>query len=136
MLTKKKGISTKGKKKEAKARATIAHGKGVVRINNRNLETVPQKYVLQFIKEPLDLAGSLATEVDIDVHVLGGGFIGQAVASRSAIAKALVEYARDEKLRKKFLAYDRLLLVDDPRRVEPKKPLGGKARKRKQLSKR
>ena len=62
--------------------------------------------------------------------------MGQAVAARSAIAKALFEFKPSEKLRQSFLAYDRLLLVDDPRRVETKKPLGTKARKKKQKSKR
>ncbi len=136
MASKRKGIYTKGKKKEAKARASIATGSGVVRINHRSIATIPQKYIRQFIQEPLDLAGELSSGVDIDVAVQGGGSIGQAVAARTAIAKALVGYAHDEKLKKRFLAYDRLLLVDDPRRVEPKKPLGTKARKRKQLSKR
>ncbi len=136
MAAKRKNIYTKGKKKEAKARAAIAAGKGIVRLNHRNIATIPQKYVRQFIQEPLDLAGDLSPTVDIDVEVHGGGFVGQAVAARTAIAKALVDYSHDEKLRKRFLAYDRLLLVDDSRRVEPKKPLGIKARKRKQLSKR
>ncbi len=136
MVAKKKNVHTQGKKKEAKARASIRQGKGTVRINHRNIETIPQKYVRQFIQEPLDLAGPIAPEVDIDVFTNGGGFIGQAVAARTAIAKALVDYSHDEKLKKRFLAYDRMLLVDDSRRVEPKKPLGTKARKRKQLSKR
>jgi len=35
-----------------------------------------------------------------------------------------------------FTAYDRTLLVDDVRRVETKKPLGRKARRHKQKSKR
>lgn len=135
-MSKKKNITAKGKKKEAKARATITAGKGIVRINSRSIETIPQDYIRLFIKEPLDLCPQISQQVDIDVTANGGGFVGQAVASRAAIAKALVEYSHDEKLRKKFIAYDRLLLVDDPRRVEPKKPLGIKARKRKQLSKR
>ena len=136
MASKKKVFQTKGKKKEAKSRAVIRAGKGVVRINHRNIQTLDQKYIRQFIQEPLDLAGEVSKGIDIDVQVLGGGFVGQAVAARSSIAKALVDFSHDEKLKKRFLAYDRLLLVDDPRRVEPKKPLGTKARKRKQLSRR
>jgi len=62
--------------------------------------------------------------------------MSQAVASRAAIAKALVEFTGDEELRNKFLAYDRMLLVDDPRRSEAKKPLGPGARAKKQSSKR
>lgn len=74
-----------------------------------------------FIEEPLSIAGSLSKEVNISISVKGSGFMSQAVASRAAIAKALVEFTGDEELRNKFLAYDRMLLVDDPRRSEAKK---------------
>lgn len=131
-----KGITSKAKKKKAVARAVIRKGTGIVRINKRNLETFEPKYLHSFVKEPLDLAESLSAEVDIDIHVEGGGFMGQAVSARAAIAKALVKYSSNDKLRQKFLKYDRLLLVDDPRRVETKKPLGVKARRKKQKSKR
>jgi small subunit ribosomal protein S9 len=108
----------------------------MVRINKRNLITIEPKYVQELIKEPLELAGPISQEVDINVRTSGGGFMSQMVAARGAIAKALLEYAHDEKLKKKFLTYDRMLLVDDARRVEPKKQLGPKARRKKQKSKR
>ena len=54
----------------------------------------------------------------------------------ASLAKALFDFKPNEKLRQTMIAYDRLLLVDDPRRVETKKPLGPKARKKKQKSKR
>ena len=76
----------------------------------------------------------MAKEVDISIRVAGSGPMSQAVAARTSVAKALVAYGKDEKLRKKYLAYDRLLLVDDARRKEPKKPLGRGARKKRQLS--
>lgn len=132
----KTGVNSKAKKKTAVARAVIRAGTGRVRLNKRRLETVSPEIVRQFIAEPLALAGELAERVDIDLNVRGGGFMGQAVATRSAIARALVEFSGDEKLRKRFLEYDRLLLVDDPRRKEPKKPLGPRARRKKQKSKR
>lgn len=131
-----RGTTTKSKKKEAVARAVIKKGKGVIRINKRNLHTIQPKYVYEFIKEPLHIAGKVANDYNIDVHVKGGGYMGQAVAVRAAIAKALVEETGDEKLKGAYLAYDRMLLVDDSRRVEPKKPLGPKARRKKQLSRR
>ncbi len=133
---KRKGILVKAKKKEAVARATIRKGTGVVRVNRRNLELVEPLLVKRLIKEPLILAGQDAAEVDIDVNVHGGGFMGQAVSARAAIAKALVEYTQNDKLKNIYIKYDRMLLVDDTRRVEPKKPLGTKARKKKQKSKR
>ena len=78
----------------------------------------------------------VAKEVDIEINVKGGGVMGQASAARSAIAKSLVLYSKDVKAKQALVAYDRLLLVDDVRRVESKKPLGTKARKKKQKSKR
>jgi small subunit ribosomal protein S9 len=134
--SKAKGITVKAKKKSAICHASIAKGTGVVRVNKRNLETVEPLLVRNFIKEPLEIAGTLATEVNITVHVEGSGFMSQAVAVRTAIAKALVAYKRDDKLKKRMIAYDRALLVDDVRRKEAKKQLGVGARRRKQKSKR
>ena len=134
---KKKGVTSKAKKKEAVANAVIKKGTGKVRINKKLLETIEPRYVQEMIMEPLELAGDVVDSVDIKVNVKGGGVIGQSVAARGAIAKAILEYKKnDEKLKKKFLAYDRMLLVDDARRVEPKKQLGPKARAKKQSSKR
>ncbi len=130
------GIMVKSKKKSAVARATIKNGTGKIKINNRLVETINSKYARDFIKEPVVLAGEDAKNVDIFITVHGSGFMSQAVSARACIAKALVEHTNSEKLKQKFLAYDRLMLVDDPRRVESKKPLGTKARKKKQKSKR
>ncbi len=133
---KRRGITSKAKKKEATARAVVRKGGGTVRINSRNILTITPEYVVDFLREPIDIAGSVAEEVDIEVSVEGGGFMGQMVASRAAIAKVLLEYRPDEKMKKRMVAYDRMMLVDDARRVEPKKPLGRKARKKRQLSRR
>ena len=59
---------------------------------------------------------------DIDIDVTGGGISSQAEASRLAIAKAMVEYGKGEKLKEIFLGYDRNLLVADVRRKEAAKP--------------
>ena len=68
------------------------------------------------------------TNVDIRVRVTGGGHTSQVYAIRQAIAKAIVAYYQkfvDEQskneLQKALIAYDRTLLVADPRRSEPKK---------------
>ncbi len=129
-----KVITTKAKKKRAVARATLRYpGDGQIRINGYLLDAYTQnKYIRMIIEEPLTLAGDLAGKVSIDVNVHGGGFMGQAVAVRGAIAKALV--AVNDDLRDVYMQYDRTLLVDDVRRVEPKKPLGRKARAKKQTS--
>lgn len=131
-----KGITFKAKKKMAVARAKISKGTGRIRINRRDVDTVTPEYMQDFIREPMEIAGALGKEVNVDVSVHGGGFMGQTVSARSAIAKALVDFRKDEKLKQNLLAYDRMLLVDDARRVESKKQLGPKARRKKQASKR
>ena len=89
-------------------------------MNNQRLESFGDHVLQLRINEPLVLIGDKAKQVDIDVHVRGGGSNGQAEAARLAIARALVEH--DSKLKKLFEEYDRLLLVADVRRKEPRKP--------------
>lgn len=132
---KRAGMTVKSKKKTAVARAVIRKGKGTVKINKMNVHAYAGGYVRELILEPIRIAGEAAKEFDIDVSVSGSGFMSRAVAVRSCIAKALVR-AKGKKLKELFTAYDRTLLVDDVRRVESKKPLGRKARKKKQHSKR
>ncbi len=136
MAKRKMKTLVKAKKKEAIAQASWKEGKGVIRINSRKLDLVEPEEVRTFIQEPLMIAGPAAQNLDIRIHITGGGNMSQAVAARACIAKSIMEYTRDEKLRKAMLSYDRMLLVDDPRRTEPKKPLGPKARRKKQHSKR
>ena len=86
----------------------------------------------------------------------GGGYTAQVYAIRQAISKALVAYyqkctdfiiwitlynacvdvdeASKRELKETLLAYDRSLLVADPRRAEPKKFGGRGARARFQKS--
>ena len=77
--------------------------------------------------------------MDIRVRVKGGGHTSQVYAIRQAIAKALVAYyakyvdaSSAIELKKKLVAYDRTLLIADPRRMEPKKFGGQGARARRQ----
>jgi len=133
--TKRAGMHVRAKKKKAVARAVIKKGKGIIKINHMNLEIYATGHVKNLITEPLTLAEDVAKEYDISVNVQGSGFMSQAGAIRSAIAKAIVR-AKGKKYKELFLAYDRNLLVDDVRQVETKKPLGPKARARKQSSKR
>jgi small subunit ribosomal protein S9 len=129
-----KVINSSGKRKTAIARATIKDGKGRVRINSVPLEILQPELARLKMMEPLELAGDRSGRVDIDVNVMGGGVMGQATASRTAIARGLVDFFEDEDLRAKFRAFDRSLLVNDPRRSEPKHPLGRGARKKRQKS--
>jgi len=65
--------------------------------------------------------------------------MGQMDAIRTAIARGLVQYNRgaegiDEDLEEEYRRFDRSLLVNDPRRKEPKHQLGRGARKKWQKS--
>ncbi len=124
----------RGKRKESIARATITPGKGVIRINSQNLSSLANPYVREIIAEPLRYVGPEANGVDISVSVAGGGAMGQAQAARTAIANALSLYFDQMNLRQKFAEIDRSLVIEDTRRVEPKKFRGPKARARFQKS--
>jgi small subunit ribosomal protein S9 len=130
----KKVIHTSGKRKTAIARGKVREGKGRVRINKLPVEYYNPELARLKIKEPLTLAGDLVDQVDIDVHVVGGGVMGQAEAARMVIAKGLVQWTGDMDLKEKFNQYDRTMLVGDPRRTESKKYGGRGARARQQKS--
>ena len=117
-----KNIHTSGKRKSAIARATLKQGNGLIRVNNTPIEFIHPKMSMLKLREPLILAGDVANKIDIDVKVIGGGITSQAEASRLAIAKALVNFTKSDKLKETFLNYDRNLLVADVRRKEPAKP--------------
>ncbi len=115
-------INANGKRKTAKARATLKEeGSGRLRINKKPLSSWTRTTKLR-IQEPIKIAGDMAKDVDIDVNVRGGGIQSQAEAVRMAIARALVEHSSDKKLKDKYLDYDRHLLVEDYRRTETRKP--------------
>jgi len=130
----KKIANTTGKRKTSIAKATVVKGAGRVRINNLPIEFYEPAVARWKIMEPLKLAEHHVNTVDIDVNVSGGGFMSQANAIRTAIAKGLVEYTGDPALRLSFLGYDRDLLVSDSRIKESKKPLGRGARRKRQKS--
>ncbi|MDG6228834.1 MAG: 30S ribosomal protein S9 [Candidatus Thermoplasmatota archaeon] len=127
-------VNTSGKRKTAIARATVKKGKGLVRINNTPLSLYQPEIARWKILEPITLFGDKASSVNIDVDVKGGGFMSQANAVRTAIARGLVLYSGDANLKVSYINYDRSLLVNDSRRKEAKKPLGRGARKRRQKS--
>lgn len=130
-----KVVNTSGKRKMAIARASVRAGQGRVRINSKPIEIIEPRVARDKIVEPLRLIDEARrTKVDIEVRTEGGGFMGQADAARTAIARGLVAFYDDEELKQLFLDYDRSLLVNDPRRKEPKHPLGPGARAKRQKS--
>ena len=60
--------------------------------------------------------------------------MGQAAAVRTAIARGMCEFFKDEELEATYRAYDRTLIINDDRRKLPKNPLGPGARAKKQKS--
>jgi len=127
-------VNTSGKRKTAIAKATVTKGIGRVRINKMPVELYEPEIARLKIMEPLQLADKHFNKVDIDVSVQGGGFMSQANAVRTAIARGLVEFTGDAGLKVQYLNYDRNLLVNDARIKESKKPLGRGARKKRQKS--
>jgi small subunit ribosomal protein S9 len=141
MAKKKKSVEMSGKRKTAVARATVKPGQGRVRINSEPVEIMQPELARRKTMEPLIIADAMnrLTKVDINVVTSGGGIMGQTDAIRTAIARGLVHYnggaeGVDEDLRDEYLRYDRSLLVNDPRRKEPKHQLGRGARRKKQKS--
>lgn len=118
-------VHTNGKRKTAKARATIKEGNGTLRINSRPLHIWSDQNDMEEdrIKEPLNIAGSdVVDDLNIRVNTEGGGKQGQTEAIRMAIARGLVEYTDDDQLERDFREYDRNMMVEDPRRTETRKP--------------
>lgn len=122
-----KVIVSSGKRKTAIARATLKKGKGRIRINGVPLEVLPNELSRVKISEIFIIAGEDKRDsVDIKVNVTGGGYMGQAEAIRTAVARGLVEYFDDLGMKEKFVQYDRTIVSGDPRRTEPKH-FGGKS---------
>jgi small subunit ribosomal protein S9 len=123
-----------GKRKTAIARATVRAGTGNVRVNSVPVDVMTPEIARSKVMEPILLSEGIAQEYDIDVEVGGGGFMGQAEATRMAIARALVSLSKGSTLRQVFADYDRTMLSGDSRRKESKKFGGPGARRRKQKS--
>jgi small subunit ribosomal protein S9 len=128
-------VVSSGKRKAAIARATIREGTGRVFINKTPIEIFTPLIARYIIEEPLLLASDkVKSNVDIRVNVRGGGVMGQAQASRIAIARGLVDFTKSADLRRQFVEYDRTLMAGDSRRKEKKKFGGPGARAKKQKS--
>ena len=136
---KKTSVESSGKRKTAIARASVKKGKGRVRINGSPIEIMQPEMARMKAMEPLAIADAMNRlgKADINVSVEGGGTMGQVDAIRTAIARGLVFWndgaeGEDDELRDEYLRFDRSLLVNDPRRKEPKHQMGRGARKKKQ----
>ncbi|MFX0149402.1 MAG: 30S ribosomal protein S9 [Candidatus Hodarchaeota archaeon] len=116
-----KSILRSGKRRTAIARAIIKGGTGKILINGKPLEIIEPEIVRMKLQEPFYFVDEKTkNSTDIKVKVKGGGYMGQADAARTAIARALLAWVDSEQLRAKFSEYDRHMIVGDPRRREPK----------------
>ena len=135
-------------RKTSSAHVFITKGVGKVRINNIPVEMIGQESARETILAPLEIAGELRNKMDISVRVRGGGFMGQASATATAISRAMTGWNKTKKdpkdhplpkssregLRKRISEFDKYLISGDARRKEPKKFGGPGARRRKQKS--
>ena len=126
----------------ATAVAHAREGKGLIRINGSPIHLLQPEQLRFKVYEGILVAGEESFQgIDIRVRVKGGGHTSQVYAIRQAISKAVVAYFAKYydaysamELKKKLVAYDRTLLIADPRRAEPKKFGGHGARARRQKS--
>jgi small subunit ribosomal protein S9 len=131
----KKVLVVSGKRKTAAARAVVKQGVGKIRVNMTPVEIYEPVIAREKIMEPLLQAGEATwKQVDMDVKVIGGGYMGQAEAARMAIANALLKWTKSSHLRTVFTEYDRTMVAGDARSKEPKKFGGPGARAKEQKS--
>ena len=125
-------INTIGRRKASVARIYLTKGEGKITVNGRDFtDYFPQKHMQNVIPAPFTTVEA-ENIYDLIVNVNGGGYKGQAEATRMAIARALIELNAD--FRKPLK--DKKFLMRDSRVVERKKYGKPKARKSFQFSKR
>ena len=139
--SKKTAVNMSGKRKTAVARATVHKGNGRICINSKPIHIMEPELARRKALEPVQIAEAMGRLADVDVSIIvqGGGQMGQVDAIRTAIARGFVKWnggaeGDDEELRDEYLRFDRSLLVNDPRRKEPKHQMGRGARKKWQKS--
>lgn len=122
-----------GRRKTATAQARVTPGgSGVITVNGKKFEEFFTTEALRgMVMRPLKEVGQ-TEKVDVNLKTAGGGIIGQADASRLAIARALIEL--EKALRPALKAAH--LLTRDPRKKERKKPGKHGARRSAQWRKR
>ena len=125
-------INATGRRKSSIARVYMTKGDGKIEVNGKTMKDYfPQPHIQLELLRPFTTL-ELENAYNIKVNVKGGGFKGQAEATRLGIARALVELNED--FRKPLK--DEKLLTRDAREVERKKYGKPKARKSFQFSKR
>ena len=139
MSTKQSWTAT-GRRKRSVAQVKLVGGTGSIIVNGKDInEYFPSATFVMDIKQPLTVTDN-ENRFDIVIKVNGGGYSGQAGASRLAIARALLEFdANTDQSRED--SYRKILKVNgfitrDARVKERKKYGLKKARRAPQFSKR
>ena len=128
-----------GRRKSAVAKVKLVPGKGNITINGKDVhEYFPSELFVMDLSQPLVLTNT-NDKFDCIVNVFGGGYSGQAGATRLGITRALLEYdvttpEAEESFRKILKSAG--FVTRDPRVKERKKPGLKKARRAPQFSKR
>merc|ERR1712146_296480 len=117
-------VQAYGRKKTALAIALCKRGRGSVVINGSPLTILKPDILRSKVYEVIKILGPVRSiGIDARVFVHGGGQVSRIYAIRQAIAKAFiafhgkfVDFESKTQIRDCVLAYDRTLLVSDPRR--------------------
>jgi small subunit ribosomal protein S9 len=122
-----------GRRKRSIARVRISLGDNkLFMVDGVSIEEkFPIEDHRRMVMEPLTVTGMLG-RVNVNVHVIGGGFSGQAGAVRHGLSRALLSFDPDFRSALKAAGF----LTRDSREKERKKYGLFRARKRQQYSKR
>lgn len=139
-MVEKKVYTGTGRRKTSVAKVRMISGKGKITINGKDVnEYLPFPTLVMDLMQPLEVTG-MKDKFDITVEAYGGGFSGQAGATRLGIAKALMEFdspndaEREDSFRRILKAHG--FITRDARIKERKKYGLKKARRAPQFSKR
>ena len=128
-----------GRRKSSTARVILTPGSGKITVNGRDVsEYMPYEVLVMDLKQPLVVTNN-ETTFDVDANVRGGGFSGQTGAIRLGIARALLEYDKENEAKED--SYRKILKANgfvtrDPRSKERKKYGLKAARRAPQFAKR
>jgi small subunit ribosomal protein S9 len=121
-----------GRRKNSVARVRLVPGTGKITMNGKDVhDYLPYEHLILDMTQPFGMTETTG-QYDVLVNVNGGGYTGQAGATRHGIARALLTVDPDFRGALKRGG----MLTRDPRMKERKKPGLKKARKASQFSKR
>ena len=121
-----------GRRKNSVARVRLVPGTGKITMNGKDVrDYLPHENMITDLSQPFGITETTGS-YDVLVKVNGGGFSGQAGATRHGIARALLTVDPDFRGPLKKAG----MLTRDPRMKERKKYGLKKARKASQFSKR